>query len=317
MPIQIRPNRTRQAAFTLVELLVVVGIIALLMGILIPVVAGVKKKGYEVRTKALIAKISAGCHAYYGDWRAYPGIVDEDNVAGGPNANPNIKDATSGGNLACVTSTENLVLSLLGGLTAQGGQLTFDYNLVKTGPQSLNPAEPKQYQAYIEVQTGELSPYGKDPNGKYITKFTPPSSASSGTSDSAIPEFVDAYTDQQPIIYMRARPGRTGIIDDSISDPRANDAQYSRLQIQPYYDTPTGSYDPAKVQLLVQPTFDSSKPFPKSWADYFRNQGLTSIDATGRITGASEVPRGKDSFVIFSAGTDRHWFSGDDVFFGD
>ena len=71
----------RSRGFTLVELLVVVGIIALLIGILIPVASGVRKRGYEVRTKALIAKITAGCHAYYNDWRAYPGIIDEPQVA--------------------------------------------------------------------------------------------------------------------------------------------------------------------------------------------------------------------------------------------
>ena len=321
MPIQeTRPEKSIRAGFTLVELLVVIGVIALLMGILIPVVSGVKKRGYEVKTKALISKISNGCHAYYLDWRAYPGLVDEDNVAGGANANPNIGGLNVGNGANVVTSSENLVLSLLGGVaapTTPGGQPQFVASLIGSGAQSLNPAEPKQYQAYIDVQKNEISEAGHP--------FDPDTTNFQGTQDSIIPEFVDAYFDPQPIIYMRARAGRKGIIDTSTmksngSDPMgtSTEAQYNAAQITPYFDPPKGPFDPNTIARLVEPDFSTRKSSPRSWGDYFRNSSLTSIDPnTGIINSTPEVPRGRDTFILFSAGTDRRWFTADDIIFGD
>lgn len=298
-----RPNMIhpmRRQAFTLIELMVVIGIIALLVGILIPVASGVRRRGYEVRTRALVAKIAAGCHAYYGDWKAYPGIIDEPQVWSATNQNNNAPTLGPGGpqltGAAFVTSSENLVLSLLGGVAVQNNQFVFPTDsssmppkalLVKTGPQSLNLADPKQYQAYIEVQQAELS------SGQF------------GSDDSVIPEFIDGYQDPKPILYMRARNGAQGIVNAKAysppdnSDPKYQDPQFDAGQLVPY--------------VTNSVTF---KGF-KSWADYFRNPGLTQIDDKGNVAGNTEVSRGKDSFILLSAGTDRQWFSADDIISGD
>src|SRR4051794_23285258 len=67
-------NRHRRG-FTLVELLVVIGIIALLIGILIPVVSRVRQAAHGANTKSLMQKISAACSAYQLTFNAYPGIM--------------------------------------------------------------------------------------------------------------------------------------------------------------------------------------------------------------------------------------------------
>src|SRR5207248_8255748 len=94
----LRRRRSRRG-FTLTEVLLVVGLIALLMSILIPVVAGVRRRGFEMRTRSLVQKIQSACQVYYADWHAYPGLLPDSELYG------------SGGGIfqgTQVTSTENL-----------------------------------------------------------------------------------------------------------------------------------------------------------------------------------------------------------------
>jgi hypothetical protein len=239
-----------------------------------------------VKTRALVAKISAACHSYYNDWHAYPGLLDENNVAGA--ASPS---STIG---VTPTSSENLVLSLLGGVSIATGQ--FDINLVKSGPQNLNPADPKQYPAYLDVQAGELSTdIGMGQLG----------------GDTAIPEFMDAYPDPKPIIYLRARTGAKGIVDDNSDVRGQNDPQYMKEKMVIY------ATDAQRTQSLGgtwPPNTQKFTPYA-SWYDYLRNPGLMPSDATQAP--ATEVPRGRDAFILISAGTDRAWGTTDDIFSGE
>ena len=66
-------NHSASRGFSLVELLVVIGIIALLVGILIPVVASVRRAAYDASTKATISALQNACTRYQTDFRAYPG----------------------------------------------------------------------------------------------------------------------------------------------------------------------------------------------------------------------------------------------------
>src|SRR5688500_11671252 len=69
--------------FTLVELLVVIGIIVLLVGILLPVVHGVRKSAYAAASGQQIARLNAAIQAYYGDHKAYPGPLSNDQIITG------------------------------------------------------------------------------------------------------------------------------------------------------------------------------------------------------------------------------------------
>lgn len=62
-----RPARALTPAFTLVELLVVIGVIALLMGMLLPTVAGTRRQARSVQCASNIRQICAGLLNYAAD----------------------------------------------------------------------------------------------------------------------------------------------------------------------------------------------------------------------------------------------------------
>lgn len=64
--------RDSRAAFTLVELLLVMLIVVLLTGAVIGSVGYVNRKAAEAKTQALLAKIGAALEAYNADWGQYP-----------------------------------------------------------------------------------------------------------------------------------------------------------------------------------------------------------------------------------------------------
>src|SRR3954451_8771300 len=102
----------RRSAFTLLELLVVIGIIVLLAAILVPVVSQIRMKGYVTTTQAQMQRIAAAVQSYYHDFKAYPGPLANSSLAGWPNAanNKMAMAATVPIDPKMITSTENLTL---------------------------------------------------------------------------------------------------------------------------------------------------------------------------------------------------------------
>ena len=63
-------------AFTLIELLTVVGIIAILLAILLPVLGRVREAGRRTKCAAQLRQIGVGLHRYFNEHKALPARFD-------------------------------------------------------------------------------------------------------------------------------------------------------------------------------------------------------------------------------------------------
>ena len=68
-------TRSLQSAFTLIELLTVIAIIAILMGLLFPAIAAVKESGRKASAKNDVMQIVAAVKQYHTEYGKYPPLV--------------------------------------------------------------------------------------------------------------------------------------------------------------------------------------------------------------------------------------------------
>ena len=296
----------RQSGFTLIELLVVIGIIAVLLGILIPTIGAVKRAGYTTATQARIRAIAEACERYYQVFEAYPG----------PQADGQMLPGTAGG-APRYTSSENLVLGLMGGLKpvnpiTANSQPIYDKALVGKGPQNLSTYSAsawKQYEPFIDAKTAGLDTQGSSAAG--WTTWANHSGEIPGKSafaDTTVPEFVDAFPDPMPILYMRAVRGAQGVKQGSnmVLIGAATDTPVTKAGYQ-YYPSQLGMYTfpPPSSIAAGAAQKQSQTDFPNSFNDYFKLPEDTNNPPT--------TVRSKDSYILISAGADRYYMTADDV----
>jgi prepilin-type N-terminal cleavage/methylation domain-containing protein len=208
--------RHTQRAFTIVELLVVIGIIAVLIGILVPVINQVRRAGYVADCKNQITVIANAVERYHTDYQAYPGYFSNSQISAG------IAPSGAGGNL---TMSENAVLSLCGGLRGTAGTPEYIAADLGKGPLSFGTNQ-KRRQAYLEVTPKAMSVAGSELDPA-ITNW-----------GSAVPEFIDRFPQAMPIIYLRARVGAPGVAPTAAGN---DNLQYNPAHMLPYYNSPYNS----------------------------------------------------------------------------
>jgi prepilin-type N-terminal cleavage/methylation domain-containing protein len=287
----VRRRHGRRRGFTLAELLIVIGILAFLLTMLIPVVGRIRTAGYKTNTASQINALRAGCEAYYQTFQAYPGpLPDSACVAVAANS---------------PTMSENLVLGLLGGLASPSG--TFTPSLVGQGPVGMGTPS-KQYKPFYEG-AGQLSvELGKLVITPGLGRFT--DDRNQQALDSNIPEFVDRFSEPLPILYMRARRGAGGVATDK--NETGAPIQYDIRQVKGYTNVNlSGKVHGLKAVSadnteLTAPT--STGPPPN--ADLYL---LSPSEHNAKKTRMTGSPRAKDSYILIGAGADRTFGTSDDI----
>jgi type II secretory pathway pseudopilin PulG len=163
-------------------LLVVIGIIAILMGLLFPIIAKVRMAVYKTDTANLISQISNACNSYYTTYHAYPGPFSNDDTSGALaniTLNAQYLPQTSSGTPVIagvylsptaispgtpnppwnrVTGAQNLVLGLMGGLRPgpTAGTVYFAPAEVGLGPMNLTVTNPARTPSFIPAGSNFL-----------------------------------------------------------------------------------------------------------------------------------------------------------------
>lgn len=279
-------------AFTLTELLVVIGIIVLLTSILLPTVYRMKTAGQKADTANQIGVIRTAIEQYYQTFQAYPGPLEDKQMFGFKGAAP----LPAGIGNGQPTMAENLVLGLVGGLENSGGTIRFNGNIIRqgNGVRGLNPSNPKTYNRFIEVTANQLS-----------------SGQLAYSADTAIPEFMDRFNDRpRPILYLRARKGMLGIMSNGTANYQYDMRQY--VAYPTIYHSPSTSEPQGLLQLGNEDLSEPLRPTAKNPAPalpYFKSPNANLANATN----GTGTPRSKDGFILISAGADSIYGTMDDV----
>ena len=277
-------SQSHRRGFTLVELLVAIGIIMVLIGILLPALGKVSTKAKATATTATMNEFAKACDVFYTQFNYYPGIVPEAMLAA--TVNPPI------------SGTENALLHLMGGAIrnddptyAASAGTEFTFGFTGTG------------QVKIKINAIDI---GKGPRieGKQYDPFFTPKDAQLKIAVGQVgqtlplPDLLDAWG--QPIGYIRSsRP--TGLMTGTV----AENPQFFINPLFPYFNS-TGLGDLA-IDQTANCVFYAGTTANKNeyLAQLIRHPAMGSFAVLGDAKAGT--PRGK--YFLFSPGSDGIYFA--------
>ncbi len=286
---------SRRRAFTITELLVVIGIIILLIGILLPALARVNQRARGAKTTSIMEEFSKACETFRQEFGFYPGLVPEEILASDPR----------------ISSTENALLHLMGG------------GIRPDDPLFNNPPAAPDGTAWETISIGsganayqiKVNRYfiGRGPRvgGKEYPPFFSPRgdeiAAASGQVDPEgaldslnLPDLIDAWG--QPILYVRSIRNVGELVGSVNPGQSANPprTQFYINGIYPYLNSEQlGELGKSQLDSIIR--INTSQ----------RNATLAQIirhPAMGTAT-APQTGSPKGQFVLISPGPDGIFFS--------
>lgn len=316
------PKPEPARAFTLIELLAVVAIIALLMGIFMPALGRIRGQARKTKTSAMVAALEKACEAFNADNGHYPRSAGENPFEGR-------------GSGVQLSGAQWLGLQLLGAnqmgyvkpvrsndSNADGIIDEDDWDDWYSGEPSREYARLGPYAtADPDVVTWIVDRDGR--RGYKARHPDPPSELEEGSSfwsNGQVPFFVDPY--DYPVLYYRANAGaKYPVTTGSGSDvapgvySQADNAQFTGGQAE-FEGRPQRGYDfaglgmPHPMRELGYSRGAGSVP-PETFTFAIHNRNI--FEATKRGNSGRIWPHNDKTFLIISAGADGLFGTGDDI----
>lgn len=316
-----KPNR-RPAAFTLVELLAVVAIIALLIGILVPSVQSARNQAKKAKTQTLLSALGKSNEMFAGENKTYAkssggNPFEASTWSGGPSINPT----------APLSGAQWLALQLMG---ADGrGFVQDNLNNDSNNDSEINHEDWRDWydlqpsRTYVRntyfQPAGEVSHSPESFADHHPTAGAVPAELTRGTSDwnnEKLPFFIDAWS--YPILYYRANPAAQFALTTG-SGTNIKVGRYRQEDNQAFTGgLNAGGWDMAGVEkphLIKDLGFDPNNPTDAPAADTFMYAifNRETFHTTLRGNQGRVWPHNADTFILWSPGLDGRWGTTDDI----
>ena len=296
------PERRSSGGFTLTEMLVVIGIIALLIGILLVALSAVQERARKTQTTNLMEEFGKACETFQQQFGFYPGLVPEAILAGDPK----------------ISGTENAILHLCGGGVDQDDPAYNTPQFNGWTEISFNVAGGQPFR--IKVSAAAVGQGPRIRGVQYKSFFSPKADelaavpgqnlAAASTGDPysndafRLPDLVDAWG--QPVIYMRQmRPQGSLLVSGAAPAEPMTDCIFAFQPILPYITSvELGNLAQSQVARSILRTTPPTNQ-SATLAQIIRNvsYGLAGSPLAG-------APRG--AWVLISAGKDGIFFANND-----